>query len=402
MDANFFSSNRQNLMNRLQGGIAILSGNTAMQKTNDLAYAFAQEGNFYYLTGIREPDWKLIIDSSSGRTTLVAPIVESIHALFDGSLSFEEARRISGAERVIDENEAERYLRGLAKRHSIAYTLMTPKHVTHYNFSLNPAQQDNVRTLERIFGEIRDCQKELTALRAIKQPEEIIAVQKAVDITVDAFEKVKTNLNIYTHEFQIEADMTREFRYHGADGHAYDPIIASGNHACTLHYIDNSDRLSNNKLILLDVGASFQGYSADITRTYAKKQATKRQVQLHERLQHAQADIIGLLGPGVSVAEYSKSVDVIMKQALSDVRLLRDIDDIDTYRQYFPHAISHGLGIDTHDSLGGPTHFEPGMILTVEPGIYVPAEGIGIRIEDDILITKSGYKNLSCKLSTGL
>ena len=150
---------------------------------------------------------------------------------------------------------------------------------------------------------------------------------------------------------------------------------------------------------MIDVGASFNGYAADITRTYALKKPTKRQVQLHERLQEAHAAVIDLLKPGESVSEYSKNVDTIMKQALIDAKLLKSFEDHETYRKYFPHAISHGLGIDPHDSLGGPQYFEPGMVLTVEPGIYIPEEGIGIRIEDDILITEKSHKNLSQKLA---
>lgn len=112
--------------------------------------------------------------------------------------------------------------------------------------------------------------------------------------------------------------------------------------------------------------------------------------------------IIALIGPGVPVLEYIEKVNVIMKQSLHDLGLLDDLSDEETYRTYFPHAISHGLGIDTHDSLGRPRYFEPGMVVTVEPGIYIPQEGIGVRIEDDILVTNSGYENLSAQLSTSL
>ena len=152
----------------------------------------------------------------------------------------------------------------------------------------------------------------------------------------------------------------------------------------------------------MDVGATVDGYAADITRTYAKGTPTNRQREIHQAVEAAHHDIIKLLEPELPVEEYIRSVDARMKQALKDVGLLKDEGDNETYRKYFPHAISHGLGIDVHDSLGGARYFEPGMVLTVEPGIYIPEEGIGVRIEDDILITKTGYQNLSGKLATTL
>jgi Xaa-Pro aminopeptidase len=152
----------------------------------------------------------------------------------------------------------------------------------------------------------------------------------------------------------------------------------------------------------MDVGAEVDGYAADITRTYAKGKPTKRQTQIHEVVRAAHHDIIDIIEPGLSIEDYLKQVDTRMKRALMEVGLLKYENDTDTYRKYFPHAISHGLGIDVHDSLGGAKYFEPNMVLTVEPGIYIPEEGIGVRIEDDILVTESGNRNVSAKLSTEL
>ena len=157
--------------------------------------------------------------------------------------------------------------------------------------------------------------------------------------------------------------------------------------------------LRDGELILLDVGASVDGYAADITRTYAKGDVSDRFAHVHLEVEKAHKKIIRLLKPGLAVKEYMTQVDVIMKQALTNVGLLNDEKD---YRKYFPHSISHGLGIDVHDSLGNPNTFKPGMVLTVEPGIYITEEGIGVRIEDDILITESGHENLSEMLPTSL
>jgi Xaa-Pro aminopeptidase len=213
---------------------------------------------------------------------------------------------------------------------------------------------------------------------------------------------VRQKLPTLRYEYEVEAEFSYYLRRHGAKGHAYDPIVASGQNACTLHYVDNTSRLKKRQLLLLDIGARSGGYAADITRTYALGEPTKRQVAVHEAVQDAQRQIISLLKPDLSIEEYHRDVDVIMKQALLSLGLMKDMEDDTAYRTYFPHAISHGLGIDVHDSLGGPRYLQPGMVLTVEPGIYIPDEGIGVRIEDDILITDTGHANLSARLSTDL
>ena len=151
----------------------------------------------------------------------------------------------------------------------------------------------------------------------------------------------------------------------------------------------------------MDIGARHHGYAADITRTYAYGKPTKRQQSVHATVQAAQTEIISLLEPGLSVETYQTKVDAIMKRALMDLKLITDEKD-EKYHKYFPHAISHGLGIDVHDALGKPRVLQPGMVLTVEPGIYIPEAGIGVRIEDDIVITDTGHRNMSGKLSAYL
>ena len=146
-------------------------------------------------------------------------------------------------------------------------------------------------------------------------------------------------------------------------------------------------------------GARVGGYAADITRTYAIGTPSQREKDVHAEVEKAHRAIIDLIKPGASIKQYSASVDEIMKQALQNLNLFNTPDD---YRRYFPHAVSHGLGIDVHDSLGGFETFLPGMVLTVEPGVYIPEEGIGVRIEDDILVTEDGNRNLSAALPTSL
>lgn len=402
MKTTFHRQNQQQLAAALKGGVVVLTAYAAMQRTNDSAFMFEQEANFWWLSGVEYPDWWIVIDGMRHKSWLVAPHISASHQIFDGSLSEDEALAVSGVDGVINYDEALVMLRDLAKRHSVVYTLSDHPHAEHYDFVLNPAPKKLHDLLSRTFSTVQDCRKELASLRAIKQPEEIKAMKSAIALTVDAFEKVKTALPNFTHEYEIEAEFSHYFRAHGAKGHAYDPIVASGQNACTLHYMENKARLKKPQLVLLDIGARSMGYAADITRTYAFGEPTKRQRAVHRVVEEAQAEIIELLRPGLNVQEYHEQVDRIMQQALMELGLMDNEADDKSYRYYFPHAISHGLGIDVHDSLGSPAELLPGMVLTVEPGIYIPEEGIGVRVEDDILISAKGHVNLTGRLSTGL
>jgi Xaa-Pro aminopeptidase len=400
---NFFVTNRQRLMAELKGGVAVLGAYTGMQRSNDMAYPVDQEANFWWLTGLEVADWWVIVDAKRGKSWLVAPRVSEMHQIFDGSLSENEALKISGADGVLARDDAKSMLRDMAKKHSVVYALGDLPHAEQFDFTVNPAQKKLYDQLSRTFNSVQDCRKILAKLRAIKQPAEVARIKKAIKLTADAFDHIKSLLDVVQYEYEIEAEFSYFFRMRGAKGHAYDPIVAGGKNACTLHYVANNARLKPRELVLLDIGARMDGYAADITRTYAVGgEPTKRQIEVHEAVQTAQQRIIKLLKPRLSVEQYQKDVDTIMAEALLHLGLVRGLDDEERYRKYFPHAVSHGLGVDVHDALGGPRMLQPGMIITVEPGIYIPEENIGVRIEDDILITEKGATNLSARLSTSL
>ena len=400
MKPDFFELNRKRIRDTLKSGVLVLSGYHSMQLTADMAAPFEQEANFWYLTGVNEPDWWLIMDMTADSTWLVAPDLSESHMVFDGSLSPEVATQISGIKKVISRREADDLLRRLAKTHSLAYTLGKMPHSDMLGFQLNSSSHDMYALLDRIFTGVRDCRKDIAALRAIKHPDEIKLIQKAIDMTTGAFESVQKSINSYKYEYEIEADFTYNFRRQGASGHAYAPIVAGGGNACTLHYDTNNDKLHKQSMVLIDIGARLDGYPADITRTYSLGRTTKRQLDVHSAVQYATSEITKLLRPGLSLQEYIQSVDEIMKRHMIELGLMKDNSDDVAYRKYFPHSVSHGLGVDVHDSLGGYKYFEPGMVLTVEPGIYIPEENLGIRIEDNILITENGHRNLSSSLST--
>lgn len=399
MNADFYRTNRQRLAERLNAGIIVLCGYTATQRRGDASFSFDQEANFWYLCGIDYPDWQLIIDRESGESWLVMPKVDPIHALFDGNISDREAQRISGVSEVIDQAQARLLLSDLAKKHEVVYTLGMPPYARYSDFTLNPAPIQLFRRLKRLFKNVSDCRRELAWLRAIKQPQEIMQIKAAANLTTDALQHVKKRLGSYEYEYQIEADLTYDFRRKNAI-HAFEPIIASGINACTLHYVKNDHRLQEGDLVLLDVGARLGEYSADCTRTFAIGHLNSRQDMIHHTLQRAQKQIVSLIRPGYSLKEYTASVDRIMKETLVELGLMKDLHDTDGFHAYLPHAVSHGLGLDVHESLGGYDTFIPSMVLTVEPGIYIPRENIGIRIEDDILVTEHGRENLTDGIST--
>ena len=384
-------------MTSLAAPVALFAGNTAIQRSNDASYEFAQEANFWYLTGIDAADWRLVIEGS--RATLIAPDVDEVHQIFDGSLSRQEAKRISGVDDVVSHDDGEALIATLITNNPTISTLGEDPHVDYYDFTLNPGPVMLHTVLSDQSVVIEDARPVLAKLRAIKQPAEIALMREAIAVTIAGFEHIKSKIDSYEYEYQIEADFSHSFVYAGASGHAYDPIVAAGKNACTLHYGKNQAALHDGELVLLDVGASVKGYAADITRTYAHGKVSDRQRAVHAAVETAHIAIIDLLTPGLNVKDYNLKVDEIMKAALQSLGLFNEPAD---YRKYFPHAASHGLGIDVHDSLGAPEVFLPGMVLTVEPGIYIPEEAIGVRIEDDILITETGHENLSAKLSTSL
>ncbi|MDN5275601.1 MAG: putative Xaa-Pro aminopeptidase [Candidatus Saccharibacteria bacterium] len=388
-------------MNTVGAALVVLSAYTTTQRSNDMAHVFDQEANFWWLTGIEAPDWRLIIDGKTQKSWLVAPRVESHVELFDGSLAHDEAKAVSGVDGVVSREEAAELLFKLARQHDVVFGLDAPPFKEYVPFTLNPAPATLWRELKKTFQTTKSCRRELARLRAIKQLPEIEMIKQAVELTTGAFTDIYAQIDTFTHEYEVEAAFTYAFQHKGAT-HAYDPIVASGAHACTLHYIENRARIDDTSMMLLDVGARIGGYAADITRTYARSRTSQRGRDIHHAVELAHADIIALLRPGLSVKEYSEKVDSIMKQALIDLGLIHSAGDAKGYRKYFPHAISHGLGIDVHDSLGNPEVFVPGMVLTVEPGIYIPEEGIGVRLEDDILITETAHHNLSARLPSSL
>lgn len=391
MDQDFFKNNRAKLCESLSDAPVILAGFTETQRRADESWKFEQDASFWYLTGIDAADWQLVINNDE--STLVMPEIDEVSQIFNGSLDAITAAKISGVDQIVNANDGAELIKKIAKKSAKVYTIL-PKDY-NFGFAKNPAQANLVADLRKEFGEVADCRAAIAKLRAIKTRDEMMMMRRAINLSIGAFSQVKNELANYVFEYEAQAKFSYEFEKVGA-AHAYDPIIASGGNAVTLHYNENRAGIAKNALILMDVGARYGNYCADITRTYGFGKVSQRQKDVHAAVFDAQKQIIELIKPGANVREYSEKSDAIMKKTIATLGLKGD------FRKYYPHAISHGLGIDVHDSLGAPTVFGPGMVLTVEPGIYIASENIGVRIEDDILVKADGVENLSGRLSTDL
>lgn len=399
--SDFFTSNRQRLRELFTGTAPIVvTANGLLQRGADSAYGFSQDANFWYLTGINEPDITLVMDRD--KDYLIVPARSVNRQAFDGAVEPEDLTRQSGVRTIYGEVEGwELLAKRLGRVQHAATVGIPPVYVEHYGLYTNPARAMLVERM-RSHNEavdFLDLTPHLSRMRMIKQPAELAAIQQAIDITIAALkETIRPNkLATYSHEYELEAELTRGFRRRGASGHAFDPIVASGPRACTLHHVSNSAALAAGELVVLDVGAEVEHYAADLTRTVSIGQSSRRQQVVYEAVLEAQKYALGLLSPGVLLRDYEESVAHFLGEKLRALNLIRTINQ-DNIRKYCPHATSHFLGLNVHDIGDYDLPLEPGMVLTVEPGIYIPEEGIGVRIEDDVLITPTGTKVLSSKL----
>lgn len=399
MVAPVYAKRRRALLDATNNEPIILSAFMPMQWSNDDAGPYLQESTFYYLTGIVEPNWKLIVCAQGD--VLIAPNTSDTHQLFEGETSWADAIEGTGVSRVLSFEQGEHFIEELLQKSNSIWGIGPDPHAAWYEFTPNPAPRRLWRALSKGSAVRHDVRSLVAAQRGIKDEAALSATRRAINLTADTFHVARQKLATVKSEYELEALFSYEFRVNNAH-HAYAPIVAAGAHACTLHYGKNNTVFPKNGLVLIDIGARIDGYAADITRTYAVGTPSEREIAIHAAVETAHRRIIELIKPNVLLRDYSKQVDEIMKDALQQVGLLVNRDDTETYRKYFPHAISHGLGLDVHESLGGYDSFKPGMVLTVEPGIYIPEEGIGVRIEDDILVTEQGNENLSGSLSTAL
>lgn len=394
----FFTANRARLRTLFVGTAPIvLSANGLLQRNSDMTFPFRQDSSFWYFTGVSDPDVVLVMDKS--KDYLIVPNLSSYQEVFDGTFNIEELQRISGIETIYDAKEGWRRLENRIKKSKHVATLPAPAaYVETFGMYSNPARAALIKKLKSFNSELEllDIRTHIARLRMVKQPNELAAIQEAIDITVKTIRTVRKKK--FDYERDLETAITSQFRKYGAPGHGFTPVVASGERTCLLHYIANNNPIDPKGLIVVDIGAEIDNYSADITRTYCQGTPTKRQKDVYQAVKAVHEFALAGLKPGVTIRQSEQRVEEFMGEKLRELGLIKIIDK-ENVRKYYSHATSHFLGLDAHDMGDYDAPLQPNMVLTVEPGIYIPEEKIGVRIEDDIMITPKGYKLLSKRLS---
>lgn len=389
-----FQKNRERLAQKLENHLLVIAAHSALQYSADLAYPFRQDSNFWYLTGISEPDLVLLIDTSSAQTTLLLPTQNDYQKLWDGENKIELFKRQSGVSKFDTlDSLVNRLKKAKERKLTIGYLAPLPKIVEPYGFYANPSRRHIEAIIKSVETSPADIRGDIARLRQIKHPQEIDAIRGAIDITARSLKEVKSHLDTFENEKDIERALSRGFYTGDGDGHAFEPIIASGHNAATLHYNHNNAVVEKNALLLLDVGASCQGYAADISRVWSVGRPTKRQVVVYETLRDIQIKALTILKPGITLREFQLKVEEYAQKQQQKIGISNE---------GMPHGVSHYLGIDVHDAGDYSLPLTENMVITVEPGIYLPEEGIGVRIEDDVLIAKDGIVVLSEAISKDL
>jgi Xaa-Pro aminopeptidase len=406
--SDLFKRNRDRFTSYLpDGALAIFNANDIMPTNGDGTMPFKQNSDLYYLTGVDQEESILVLFPhafhAAHRCMLFLLETNPHIARWEGEkLNKEQAKAVSGIDSVYWISEFDAILKTVMSQATHVFLNQNE----HYRRN-NPVQTRDDRFRERMMcdfplHEYERCAPIMHALRAIKQPEEIEVMQKAADIAVDGYKRVLKMLKPGVMEYEIEAEFIHEFTRQGSRGFAYTPIIASGANACVLHYIENSRVCNDGDLILLDVGAEYGNYNSDITRTFpVNGRFTTRQKDIYNAVLRVKKAAMELLRPGNQLHEYHREVGALMTDELLRLKLIdqTDVKNEDpkwpAYKKYFMHGTSHYIGLDVHDVGLWTVQMEVGNAFTVEPGIYIPEENIGIRIEDDVIITHDGLLNLT-------
>jgi Xaa-Pro aminopeptidase len=355
---------------------------------------FTQDNNFLYLTGLNHPELIYVAGKFAGRFNDMLFIERSDpeRIVWEGKkLSAEQATGISGIKRVKYLDEFYPTVSGMGPMMKRIYSNLgfapVNRPMTYPMFMLEPIRNRQPQI------EIRQLNDLIAPLRKIKDDWEIAQLQKAIDITgegiLDNWRTTKQGMM----EYELEATLYYRMQVNGVRDWGFAPIIASGLNAATLHYEKNECKIKAGELILMDVGASYNGYSADITRCFpAGKSFSPRQKQIYNLVLDVQKRVIDLIKPGVELALLNSSTRKWLAEGMLAIGLIKTEEEVG---KYYMHSVSHFLGMDTHDLGGRDAELQPGNVITVEPGIYIPEEKLGVRIEDDVLVTKRGHKVLS-------
>lgn len=399
------------------GGLAIVPTAPEVARNRDTLFPFRSDSYFHYLSGFPEPEAVIVViaDGDGERHLLFCRDKDEERETWDGfRYGPQAAREIFGFDEAYAYGELDAKLRELAVDRPALYTplgLFEPwdRRVVQL---LNDVRAQ-VRTGVSAPDDIVDVRGILDAMRLVKDAHEIDLMRRAGAISGAAHRRAMARTRPGWYEYQVEAELVHEFLRAGAQAVAYPSIVASGPNACVLHYRDNDREMSDGELLLIDAGCEFQGYASDITRTFpVGGKFTGPQKDIYELVLAAQHACLEVVRPGADFHDYHKASDRVLAQGYLDLRLVTgSLDEVlekGTFRRFSLHRAGHWLGMDVHDAglyqvKGASQKLVPGMVLTVEPGTYIrPADdvpevwwNIGVRIEDDILVTASGHENLT-------
>ncbi|WP_317366900.1 aminopeptidase P family protein [uncultured Tyzzerella sp.] len=396
----FFKNNRKKIIGSLkeEKAIIFLFSGKAQHKTCDQFFPFEPNRNFYYMTGIDKPHliYMAIKNGDNIDETLFIERYDEFKAKWNGkTINEEEATNISGIENIKYIDEFYQAISTSIFRNNIetVYLDLENRYLDKSNRAFKEAEllKENYPYIN-----IKNIYNNIGYLRLFKEEQEIEYMKNAINITKKGIENILKNANPNIMEYELEACFDYEIKRNGSKDKAFNTILASGQNATVLHYEDNNDKINDCELVLIDLGATYKYYNADISRTFPiNGKFTDRQKQLYNIVLEGQRKVIEAIKPGLPFKRLNEILLEHYQEELTKIGLIKDKSEVS---KYYYHGVSHYLGLDTHDvsgGLGGDDTLKKGMVITVEPGLYIAEEKIGIRIEDDILVTETGYENLS-------
>ena len=397
MNKNFFINNRKNFAEQMEdNSTAVFFSGKSPRKSGDQEYLFSVDRNFFYLTGIDRENMVLLINQIAGKVTelLYIPPVDEVFEKWNGILlKKEEAAEVSGIKSIQNIGD---FKTQFAKRLCYADR---PDNVYIVSYMISEEESyDEYRKLSHWLRNqfpainILNSQDILTSLRCSKSEEEIEEIKTAIRYTKEGLEFVMKNLRPGKFEYQVRADFEYQLMLRNSQP-SFNTIGASGKNAVILHYIDLQDKIEDGDLILLDLGALSNNYASDITRTYpANGKFTQRQKEIYNIVLEAQEVTMDAMRAGALEIDVNNAVKAFYAKSLKAINLIRDESEVE---RYYYHGVGHPLGLDVHDVARRDRIMQVNNVYTVEPGLYIKEEGIGIRIEDDVWVTKNGIINLS-------
>jgi Xaa-Pro aminopeptidase len=402
-----FEKNRQKLSRRLPiYSLAIINSNDEMPRSGDQFFPFRQNSDLFYLTGIEQPKSILCLCPEHPdvhyREVLFLEKSNPHYETWTGhKLTIEEASNISGIKNIYWLDEFETVLNDLMNYAKHVYLSYHDKSRTFDEVPLRDARfTEKLKNLYPLHA-YEQLNPIMADLRLVKEPEELELIKKAINITHSAFQNILKSVKPGIKEYEIEAGIIHDFLKSGSSGHAFQPIVASGKNACVLHYVDNNSVCTDGDLVLIDFGAEYANYNADCTRTIPiNGKFSPRQKEIYNAVLKLLNLGVKMVKPGLTIEKLHQDISEIAEQEMIKLGLFtveekqNQDPEKPLRRKYFMHGISHYLGIDVHDVGNRSDILMPGMIITWEPGMYIAEEGIGIRLENDLLVTEKGAVNL--------